>query len=306
MIIKFVAYSFCSLLLILIGAAAHAQQVADPHFNSTVASPAYSKNYPRVLFDEAHNNSQTAAGLYKPFADLIFNDGYQLVVNRKPFTKVSLATFKILIIANALGAEDEDEEGAGRPAFTEEESDVVRDWVRGGGSLLFIAEDAPYGSAAEILAKRFDLDMSKGSTMDPVSEKETKNPGWIVYSRENNLLVDHPITRGRSDSERVNRVMTFAGQSLKGPEGSEAFLKLAGTAIDRLPGDPPKDSPAAGRAQALAIKPGKGRVVVLGEASMLSAQMTGSDNQLFGMNFPSIDNKQLALNIMHWLSGLLK
>jgi hypothetical protein len=24
------------------------------------------------------------------------------------------------------------------------------------------------------------------------------------------------------------------------------------------------------------------------------------------MNLPDIDNKQLALNIMHWLSGLLK
>jgi hypothetical protein len=100
--------------------------------------------------------------------------------------------------------------------------------------------------------------------------------------------------------------MTFVGQSLKGPEGSEAFLKLADTATDRLPGDPPKDSSAAGRAQALAFKFGKGRVVVLGDAAMLSAQVTGSDNQPFGMNIPNIDNKQLALNIMHWLSGLLK
>jgi len=26
----------------------------------------------------------------------------------------------------------------------------------------------------------------------------------------------------------------------------------------------------------------------------------------FGMNRPGIDNRQLALNIMHWLSGMLK
>jgi hypothetical protein len=303
---KFALFSFSCLLVIGSGVTARSQQVVDPHFNSTVASPAYSKNYPRVLFDEAHNNFQTAAGLYKPFADLIFSDGYQLVVNRKPFTKVSLATFKILIVANALGAEDADEEGADRPAFTEEEADAVRDWVRGGGSLLFIADEAPYGSAAEILAKRFEVDMSKGSTVDPVAEKESKNPGWIVYSRENNLLVDHSITRGRNDSERVDRVMTFVGQSLKGSDGSEPFLKLSSTATDRLPGIPSKETAAAGRSQALAIKLGKGRVVVLGEASMLSAQMTGSDNQLFGMNLPNIDNKQLALNIMHWLSGVLK
>lgn len=307
MITKFAIFSFSCLLVIVVSVAALAQQVADPHFNSSVEHSAYTKNYPRVLFDEAHNNFHTAGGPYKPFADLIFSDGYQVVVNRKSFTKASLSTFKIMVIANALGAEDADEEGADRPAFTEEEADAVRDWVRGGGALLFIADDAPFGSAAEILAKRLDVDMSKGFTVDAAnSEKESKNSGWIVYSRENHLLADHSITKGRNDSERVNRVMTFVGQSLKGPEGSEAFLKLADTATDRLPGDPPKDSSAAGRAQALAFKFGKGRVVVLGEAAMLSAQLTGSDNQPFGMNIPDIDNKQLALNIMHWLSGLLK
>ena len=307
MIAKFASFSFSCLLVIVVDVAAHCQQLADPHFNSSVERPAYTKNYPRVLFDEAHNNFHTAGGRYKPFADLIFSDGYQVVVNRKPFTNASLLTFKILIIANALGAEDMDEEGADRPAFTEEEADAVREWVRGGGALLFIADHAPFGSAAEILAKRLDVDMSKGFTQDPAnSDKQSKNSGWIVYSRENHLLADYPITKGRNDSERVNRVMTFVGQSLKGPEGSEAFLKLADTAIDRIPGDPPKDTSAAGRAQALAFKFGKGRVVVLGEAAMLSAQVTGSDNQPFGMNIPNIDNKQLALNIMHWLSGLLK
>ena len=307
MIAKFVTFSFSCLLVIGVDVAAHCQQVADPHFNTSVERPAYTKSYPRVLFDEAHNNFHTAGGRYKPFADLIFSDGYQVVVNRKPFTNASLLTFKILIIANALGAEDMDEDGADRPAFTEEEADAVRDWVRGGGALLFIADHAPFGSAAEILAKRFEVDMSKGFTLDPAnSDKESKNPGWIVYSRENHLLADYPITKGRNDSERVSRVMTFVGQSLKGPEGSEAFLKLADTATDRIPGNPPKDSSAAGRSQALAFKFGKGRVVVLGEAAMLSAQVTGSDNQPFGMNIPNIDNKQLALNIMHWLSGLLK
>jgi hypothetical protein len=307
MITKSATFSFSCLLVIVAVSTALAQQLADPHFNARVEIPAYTRNYPRVLFDEAHNNFHTAAGPYKPFADLIFSDGYQVVVNRKPFTKASLSTFKILVIVNALGAEDADEEGADRPAFTEEESDAVRDWVRAGGALLFIADNGPFGSAAEILAKRLDVDMSKGFTEDPAnSEKESKNSGWISYSRENHLLADHSITKGRNDSERISRVMTFAGQSLKGPEGSDALLKLAETATDRIPGDPPKDSSAAGRAQALAFKLGKGRVVVLGEAAMLSAQLTGSDNHPFGMNIPDIDNKQLALNIMHWLSGLLK
>ena len=39
--------------------------------------------HPRVLFDEAHNNFHTAGGRYKPFAELIANDGYQVIPNRR-------------------------------------------------------------------------------------------------------------------------------------------------------------------------------------------------------------------------------
>jgi len=34
--------------------------------------------------------------------------------------------------------------------------------------------------------------------------------------------------------------------------------------------------------------------------------MTGPDGMKFGMNRSGIDNRQLALNIVHWLSRLLK
>ena len=55
-------------------AVAAGQQIADPGFNVRVDSPSYTKNFPRVLFDEAHNNFHTSTGRYKPFADLIFSD----------------------------------------------------------------------------------------------------------------------------------------------------------------------------------------------------------------------------------------
>jgi len=305
MISKFATFSISLLLLFVLSVAATAQQTADPHFNARVEHPAFTKNFPRVLFDEAHNNFHTTTGRYKPFADLIFNDGYHVAVNRKPFAKESLQTFKILVIANALGAEDMDDEGADGPAFSPEECDAVRDWIKGGGALLFIADHAPFGAAAEILAKRLGVDMSKGFTEDPANaDPESKIPSVIVYSRQNHLLADHPITNGRNDSERVNRIIAFTGQSLKGPEGSDAFMKLADTAVDNIPST--TKSSAAGRAQGIAFHLGKGRVVVMGEAGMLTAQVTGSDNRPFGMNIPDIDNKQLALNIMHWLSGVLK
>ena len=42
-------------------------QMADPNFDAKVEHPAYTKDGPRVLFDEAHNNFHTASGRYKPF-----------------------------------------------------------------------------------------------------------------------------------------------------------------------------------------------------------------------------------------------
>jgi hypothetical protein len=295
---------FC-LSLVFLAAPASAQQLADPNFKPIVEHPAYTKNFPRVLFDEAHNNANSAVGSHKPFADLIAYDGYHVVRNHKSFNKETLGTFKVLVIANALGAEDADEEGADKSAFTDAECDVVRDWVKGGGALLLLADQAPFGSAAQNLAQRFGVDMSKGLTRDPANfEKESGIEDFIVYSRENKLLVDHPITSGQNDAEKIVRVIAFSGQSLKGPEGSAVFLKLADTAIDMIP--PGKDVSAAGRAQGVAFKFGKGRVVVLGDAAMLSAQLAGSEKRPMGMNYPGIDNQQLTLNIMHWLSGLLR
>lgn len=307
---KFATFSFSWILLLVVGSTAFTQHIADRHFDARVENPAYTKNFPRVLFDEAHYNFDTADGRYKPFADLIFNDGYHLAINREPFSKESLKTFKILVIVNPLGSEDVDDASASEPAFSAAECDVLSEWIRNGGALLFIADQAPFASAAEILAKKLGVDMSKGYTTDAAnpdtqSDEPSKDPGVIVYTRENKLLPDHSITNGRSKLERVNRVMTFTGQSLKGPTGTDAFLKLADTALDNA-ASAEKKSSAAGRAQGIAFRLGKGRVMVLGEAAMLSAQVTGSDNVPFGMNIPDNDNKQLALNIMHWLSGILK
>ena len=296
------AATLCLLSLIV-----HAQQVADPNFDAKVAKPAYTKNGPKVLFDEAHNNFHTASGRYKPFADLITNDGYQVTSNKQEFSVEVLKGYNILLISNALGAERMSAPDAGNPAFTSEESDVVRDWVKGGGALLLIADHAPMGAANQILGQRFGVDMSKMFTIDNQNyDKESENPGFIIYTRESGRLADHAITRGRNDLERVNKIIAFTGQSLKGPTDSFAFLKLADTAMDAMPGSNPNPVSAAGRAQGIVMSFGKGRVVVLGEAAMLSAQLGGPNRMAFGMNRPGIDNRQLALNIMHWLSGLLK
>ena len=294
--------SFGLLLVFALGAIA--QQVPDPNFDATVARPAYSKKHPRVLFDEAHNNFHTAGGTYKAFADLVTNDGYQVVPNTQKFSAETLAGNDILVIANPLGAPVEAGfAAANKPAFTDAECEAVRDWVNRGGALLLIADHYPVGAAAGNLAKVFGVDMSNAYTDDPANYDPQL--GNILFARSNKLLLDHAITRGRDGAERINRIVTFTGQSLTGPKGSVVLLKLADTAIDAIPPDRKTTVSAAGRAQGLALKLGKGRVVVLGEAAMLTAQLAGPEKAPFGgLGIKTIDNRQLALNIMHWLSKL--
>lgn len=295
--------AICALLFLT--AVAFAQQLPDPDFNTTVENSAYKREGPRVMFDEAHHNFHTADSRYKPFVDLIMNDGYRVIRNRQSFSKTTLSSYKILVIANALGAEEDDDEGADKSAFTDEEIDAVHDWVKGGGSLLLIADHAPFGGAAAALAARFGVDMSKGYTFDP-ENSVAGTSSHLIFSRENKLLPSHPITEGRDEKERLNLVRSFTGQSLKGPEGSAAVLVLSGSATDSPSYESKTSVSAAGRAQAVALKFGKGRVLVQGEAAMLSAQISGPEKRAMGMNVPGNDNMQYALNLMHWLSGLLK
>jgi hypothetical protein len=296
--------------------ALRAQQAVDLAYEVKVASPAYTETHPRVLVDEAHFNVHTAGGEYRPFAGLLANDGYEVLPNTKPFAVQSFSGAAVLVIVSARGAPQPSE----KPAFTEAECDAVRDWVRAGGSLLLITDHYPIGHGSENLARRFDVGMSKGTTTDPAhAAPGAGGPSALLFSRENKLLGEHAITNGRNGNERINRVITFTGQSLKGPEGSVSLLNLADSATDRMetwaasPGqgrrsrgaasNAPQVS-AAGRSQGLALTFGSGRVVVLGEASELSAQLAGPQKRPMGMNYPGIDNRQLALNIMHWLSRL--
>jgi hypothetical protein len=305
----------------------------DDRYDTTVPRPAYPANPPRVLFDEAHRNFHTPATRYKPFADLIRSDGYRIESNARPFTAEALAGHDILVIVNPVGAEGPEAYAAS--AFTEEECRAVADWVRGGGALLLIADHAPFGVAAEPLARAFGVEMSKGVAADPGhADPESGNRTFILFESESGGLGDHPIIAGRDASERVGRVMSFSGQSLRGPEGSSALLVLGERAVDRPSANPAEiraavaaaqeqarregrpapgavalrgagaGTPAAGRAQAIALRFGRGRVVVLGEAAMLSAQRMTS-GALIGMNRPGLDNRQFALNLMHWLSGLI-
>ncbi len=296
-------------------------QRADPKFDTRISRPAYpTSSGPRVLIDAAHRNVHTASGRYRPFAKLISNDGYRVKSGSGEFAAGYLRTCEVLVVSNAFGGGERED----APAFSTEEIRAVRDWVRSGGSLLLIADHWPYGGAAAALSDAFGVGMSQGITEDSVncapstSDPTKREPTTLVFSRENGLLADHPITNGRGPHDYVRRVVTFTGQSVGVRPGAVPFLRLGETAFDRRPlppkvvhegkdtrvylqyGEPER---ALARAQGVALEFGKGRLVVLGEAAVLTAQLDGNGHP-FGMNVPGNDDRRLALNIMHWLSRL--
>jgi hypothetical protein len=294
--------------------AAACGDAGDREFDTFVPTPTYVREHPRVAYDEGHHNRHTAGGTYRPFVDLVRHDGYEVKTLHGGITAAALAPYRLLVIVGAKS----DSDASDSAAFTDAECDAILAYVVGGGGLLIVTDHYPFGSAVETLGARFDVRMSKGMTVDPVAfDEESKDESQLVFSRDNGLLVSHPITEGGSARERVSRVVTFTGQSVRGPGDSVLILKLGPTAVNREAIPDVKHgfgttrvevqwgpgSPGEGWGQAVALARGRGRVVVLGEAAMLTAQRDG--DRRIGMNLPGNDNRQLALNIMHWLSGKL-
>lgn len=164
--------------------------------------------------------------------------------------------------------------------------------------LFLIADHSPFGSAAARLAKQFGITMYLR-----VARDDRFHDGWdnerLDFSRVNGLLGENAITNGRSTNERVNRVVTFTGQSLSGPPDAILLLLLSDGAYDWE--SRTMRFPAKGHSQALALNFGCGRVVASGEAALFSAQMDPLGIK-FGMNRADNDDRQFLLNILHWRS----
>jgi hypothetical protein len=296
---------FAFLAALALSTTAGAQQMLDPDFDASVAQSTYVREHPRVAIDEAHFNFHTASGGYAPFAQLLRNDGYDVRAGTSKFDAATLHDVQVLVISNARGSSDHGD-AAAKPAFTDQECDAVYAWVREGGSLLLIADHAPMGSAASNLGKRFGVDMGAGYVFDDAHGVD--GPSILGFDRDNGLLGEHVILKGRREAETVRRLVAFTGQSLSIPPGAAVLMKLSPTARE-APDVRQMQSgtgiSAGGRAQGLALEVGRGRVVLMGEAGMLTAQLIRRPSEpdfRFGMNVPGNDNRQFALNVMHWLS----
>lgn len=287
---------------------AAAQQSADPSADTSVARPAYARDAgPVVAIDSGHHNFHTMDGRYAPLAQVLRNDGYRVADHRAAFSAESLGRIRVLIVSNALDVSNVDKwDPPFPPAFTAPEIAAVKRWLEQGGSLLLIADHRPFADAAATLAQAFGFHFFSGVvSKDP--------PDDDIFTIRDGTLGNDAITRGRSEREKVTSVETFTGSAFTAPPGARAIITLpAGYAVHdcKLP-CPPNVArmDAAGLLQGAVLKLGQGRVAVFGEAAMFSAQtITAPDRSFFrfGFNAPTAkQNKQFALNLLHWLSGTL-
>jgi hypothetical protein len=320
------------IVLVLISSLAvwQAQMMPDPKADATVANPAYKTSHPKLAIDQAHGNIHTKDGLFQPFAQLAANDGYQVVANTNAFTQDSLKGIDVLVISNPLGTLSNDNSNS-TPAFTPAECDAVYDWVQHGGTLFLIADHAPIGDAAQPLAQRFGTTLGNNVVFDTNPDNFTEDHATVlVFSDRNHFLGQSPIMQGRNDAERIHRLVAFTGESVSIPKGATALLILSPTAgvvsngqdlepmFDKDAAKAKaareaalKRAPAGAQSMAVAFLSGKGRVVISGEAGMMTAQVFEEKQKdgsmkvvgAMGWEVPGNDDRQYVLNILHWLSG---
>lgn len=291
--------AFLVLTALLAATPAAAQQEADPDADLRVTAPAYQANAgPRLVIDGAHHNFHTADGRYAPFAELMRNDGFRVAGATAPFTDAALANIDVLVISNALAAQDVEEWVAPNPsAFTAEEIAAVRRFVERGGALLLIADHMPMAGAAQELAATFGIAFDNGFALNNADEDD-------IFTRENGGLADDPLLAG------ITRLRSFTGSSFTiSAPGVRPLMRLDARYSVLLPqtawefdDNTPRLS-GEGRLQGAMLEIGRGRVAVFGEAAMFTAQVAGPDRTPIGLRAPGAEqNKRFILNIVRWLA----
>ena len=229
-------------------------------------------------------------------------------------------------------------------AFDREEINELILWVRNGGSLFLIADHAPLPGAAADLAVLLGVHMLDGYAEGSRAEGlygivvfgTAFEEGWREAARlfegtgagykidvpsilaNPGTLAPHPVVEGRNSEEHVRSVVTGGGQAFYATEDWEPILVFGPRAVTLIPlaniedaewEDGPLFS-VAGWLQGATRHLGEGRVVILGESAMCTAQFDDfgrpGRNLPDGMNSPmASQNAQFCLNVVHWLSGLL-
>lgn len=302
-LLKILIISNC---LLIFSGSLFGQQIADSAFHYLNKNPAYKNGKGTVItLDEAHFNFHTLSGRYYTFGRLVQQDGYTVKAGSSTFTSAYLSTIKILVIANAL-PDTGDWKLPAQSAFTITEIDELHKWVKDGGSLFLIADHMPFPGAVAHLGLAFGFNFINSYAL-----RKDKKPE--MFSRELKNLTVNSITNGRNKSEQIDSIRIFGGSAFIPPRSATIISKLDDSYKVYLPTKAEKLSATRidetmsvlsghGLANGAFMEYGRGRIVVIAEAALFSAQLQGNEKRKMGMNDPQArQNPQFLLNIVHWL-----
>ena len=281
----------------------------DKRFKYKPKTSTYGLKGPKIFFDEGHLTNNSINGYYKPFADMLRKDGYEVSgLGRNQFTEENLKQAKILIISNAFAQQINGWVIDSAQAFSTQEVSAIKNYVKNGGSLLLISDHVPYPSRIKNLSKAFNFEIMNAHAIDTSSQDHAS-----LFSKELETLGDNIITKGRNTFEEVKNVYLFQGCALKKPKQAKQLFKLSDK-FNVVYTDNAWDLQEAyhshtgeGYSLGFYMNYGKGKLMVVGDADLFTATKNKKTKQKFGFSYPyAKDNPQYVLNMIHWLDGFIE
>lgn len=286
------------------------QQLIDKLFVGKIQEPTYKFGKgPLILLDEAHHNGIQMNTGFKILGDALIKDGFRINTINDSISNDILQDAEILVIIDALAEQNVNHWELPTPSpFSENEMDIIKNWVLNGGSLLLVADHMPFAGASSKLAKHFDVDFINGFVIDTLEWDTNK------FEMKNHSLRKHPITKGNNIKEEINEISTYFGQGFSA--SNKTYSPIMVFKGEDIVSYQPKTAwqfnedtlvmPVNGLFQGLAGSFGYGRIVILGDSSLMSAYLIGKNSRPIGINsVETKDNFQFVLNIFHWLSHAL-
>ncbi|MGW0803211.1 DUF6421 family protein [Nonomuraea sp. NPDC002799] len=254
------------------------------------------QSFPRVLFDEAHSESWTVRrevaevinpahpddNSYARAAGLLRHLGHTVTVRTAgELGDAVLAEQDVLVIAHPSGERWERTTGQGSPVFSAAELDAVQSFVAGGGGLVVLAEEEQdkYGNNLNELLGRFGVRVEHTTVRDP-GHAHRDVATWVLGERSTASGVLAGVRAAcfyRSGALTVTPAdAPVSGAAVLADEVSVLFRTSA-------------DADPAGAPLAVALRHGRGRVVVF------------ADSDLFGDDsIEDYDHRRLWGNVVTW------
>jgi len=259
----------------------------DDGFDPPISDPAFPAGQgPVVVVDQRHHNVVSLSSYFRPVGRFLARDGYAVRAGTSPFQRATLEGVRVVVVANAQGPP-----GAppGTQAFPEQEVHALEKWVKAGGGLLLIADRAPFGGPARSLARAFGVTLDDNTIL--TAGADGKPTGELTLDVAAQGEPSHPVFAG------VSRVLYVVGESVSGPG---PVLKAPPGTYSGPTAQAARGPSAAGKPLILAFSYGEGRVVVIGDAGIVSAfgSVGGSEHR----GISEADNARFVRNVVRWLA----